>query len=1205
MKKRKMKRWLALTVAASLCVVGNPQQMTLAEQVNDSVDSVESTEEGNVFKVELDESGTIVSDNSSDLEHQNFTWDNATVYFVLTDRFNNADKSNDHSYGRGLQADGKTEVEGLDTYTNPGTFHGGDLKGLTEKVEEGYFNDLGVNAIWITAPYEQIHGYTSGNKMSNNANQYPDPAGGGFPYYSYHGYWTLDYTNIDDNMGDEQDFEDFVDSCHEHGIRVVMDVVMNHVGYTTMQDAVDYGFDGALVGDWKTYYYGNATFLMGGDPESINYWDKTSSAWSKWWGAGFVRADYPGYTAAGGDDTHSSLCGLPDVVTESSAAEVSTPPLLVTKWKQEGRYEQEQSELDDFFSSNGYKKQPRYYIIKWLSDWVREYGVDGFRCDTAKHVDLDAWSDLKTVCVDALKEWRTNNPDKPGADWTDDFWMTGECWGHGMSKSPYHTSGGFDSMINFGFPKNGTPSNMEGTYSAYAAINDDPEWNTLSYINSHDDNESAKVTWNITTQQMKDNGTCLLLSPGGAQIYYGNEINRGLGWTDFFTGTDYLDQRFRTDMDWNNYDKDCLAHWQKVGQFRNKHLSVGGGQHEMLSESPYTFSRTYHLEEDDEDKVVCSLPGKAGTYDISVGDIFEDGETITDYYSGEKYQVSGGSVSVTCDANGVILLEGSGIVKASVSIKSTVKTEKYSAETFDVTLKANKADDTYYSIDGGEKVAYNTGDVITLGKGTAYGEKTTVTVTGVSQDDGSELQKTVTYQRIDEPEVRDSELCVKTKKSDFSTAPNIWLYSNDAAETCLVSTKWPGDTMEEDPDDPEYWTYTVSGYEEEARVILISGSWRSKGEEVPGDVVQGAVCYSKSTGEFEELPSGEPGKVTINYVDQDGNELKSIYRVGVVGKKYTTYPAIIEGYTLVEEPDNATGVFEKSSEVTYVYAQGGDVVKTPTPKVTDTPSPEDDNKETEAPSSEQPKETDKVEETKEPTNSKTPSTGTPKPSSSVATSTPNPTSSVQPSNTPSATASTISNGGIVNSGSSNGTNAEELAVTITTNKASAQMVKTPITISAQATGGSGNYNYLIYVTNTSTKKVTQLQNFYSSNQKVVWKPTTAGTYKITVTAKDTATEKTVSQNASFKITKTKFTYNSFTVKASGKKIKMSASVTPGSGSIKYKYVIRQGNKTVKNYGYSSKGTRSYKVKKSGVYKVTMYAKDKIATVYVTKKIKVK
>ena len=95
-----MKRWLALTVAVSLCASGNSQQITLAKEVSNDTKSVVTTDEGNVFKVELDESGKIVSDNASDLEHRSFSWDNATVYFVLTDRFKNADKSNDHSYGR-------------------------------------------------------------------------------------------------------------------------------------------------------------------------------------------------------------------------------------------------------------------------------------------------------------------------------------------------------------------------------------------------------------------------------------------------------------------------------------------------------------------------------------------------------------------------------------------------------------------------------------------------------------------------------------------------------------------------------------------------------------------------------------------------------------------------------------------------------------------------------------------------------------------------------------------------------------------------------------------------------------------------------------------------------------------------------------------------------------------------------------------------
>lgn len=1210
-----MKQWMALTLAASLCVVGNPQQITLAEQVNNKTESVESTDKGNVFKVELDANGNIVADNSSELEKQAFSWDNCTVYFVLTDRFKNGNPSNDHSYGRGLQADGKTPVEGLDSPNNPGTWHGGDLEGLTEKVEDGYFTDLGVNAIWITAPYEQIHGYTSGNKIGDDQQTYPDPDKGGFPYYAYHGYWALDYTNIDANMGDADDFAKFVNSCHERGIRVVMDIVMNHVGYITMQDAIDYGLTDALKDStvkWKDYYYGNSTFLMGGKPESENFWITDSTAWAGWWGPGFVRADYPGYTAAGGDDYHSSLSGLPDVMTESGASEVPTPPLMVTKWKEEGRLDQEQKELDDFFSTTGYKKQPRYYIIKWLTDYVREYGVDGFRCDTAKHVDLDAWNDLKVEADKALKEWRKNNPDKAGAQWTDDFWMTGEQWGRGVGIDSYYTAGGFDSMINFQFNKSGKPDSMEGTYSSYAAdINSNPDFNVLSYVTSHDDGDSTMGVWKSSSTEMINQGTCLLLAPGGVQIYYGNEMNRGLGWTTedgWFGDKQYQDQRFRTDMPWDSYDKQCLAHWQKVGQFRNKHLSVGAGQHEMLSESPYTFSRTYNLEEDDEDKVVCALPGKAGTYDVSVGDVFEDGETITDFYSGEKYEVSGGSVSATCDANGVILLEGSGIVKASVNAKTKNKAATYSSDTIDITLKANKAKDTYYQINDGAKKEFKADDVITIGGDTAYEEKTTLTLTGISEDDGSELTKEITYQRSKEPTVTDGVFCVKVKKSDFSTAPNIYVYSNDSEET-EYDGAWPGPVMTED-EDSEYWSYSSEKITGDACIILslgatgnTGGTWRSTPDKAKGLVVEGSMVYDKTANDLSELPSGDPGKVIINYVDQDGNELKSIYRVGVVGKKYTTYPASIDGYRLVEEPDNASGVFEAESEVTYVYAKGDEVIKTQPPKITDTPDVEDEDKKTDTPASEKPQETEEAKKTKEPTNSSAP-IGTPKPTASapVKTNKPTATSTAKPNNTSSP--NTISDGGISNS-SNVSDGAIKFDVTITTNKASAQMAGTPITINAQATGGSGDYNYLIYVTNISTKKVTQLQNFYSSNHKVIWKPTKAGNYKITVTAKDLAKNQTVTNNVSFKITKTKFTYNSFTVKAVGKKIKMSASVTPASGSIKYKYIIRKGNKKVKSYGYSKKGTKSYKVKKSGIYRVTMYAKDKTATVYVTKKVRVK
>jgi alpha-amylase len=71
-----------------------------------------------------------------------FSWDNATVYFVVTDRFNNGNTSNDQSYGRGKDGNGNAYA-----FDQVGSFYGGDIPGLNQKITEGYFDNLGVNAI--------------------------------------------------------------------------------------------------------------------------------------------------------------------------------------------------------------------------------------------------------------------------------------------------------------------------------------------------------------------------------------------------------------------------------------------------------------------------------------------------------------------------------------------------------------------------------------------------------------------------------------------------------------------------------------------------------------------------------------------------------------------------------------------------------------------------------------------------------------------------------------------------------------------------------------------------------------------------------------------------------------------------------------------------------------------------------------------------
>ena len=139
-----------------------------------------------------------------------FIWENATVYFMLTDRFNNGDPMNDTPLGR-KQDGGPLR-----------SFMGGDLKGITMKIEEGYFEDLGVNVLWITPPIEQIHSFT-------------DEGWG--KTYGYHGYWARDWTNIDPNYGTMDELKEMVDKAHKRGIRVLLDVVLNHTGPVTPKDS--------------------------------------------------------------------------------------------------------------------------------------------------------------------------------------------------------------------------------------------------------------------------------------------------------------------------------------------------------------------------------------------------------------------------------------------------------------------------------------------------------------------------------------------------------------------------------------------------------------------------------------------------------------------------------------------------------------------------------------------------------------------------------------------------------------------------------------------------------------------------------------------------------------------------------------------------------------------------------------------------------
>ena len=518
--------------------------------------------------------------------------ENPIVYFVMTDRFCNGNPANDQSYGRQREATPKADV---------GTFHGGDLKGLTLKLKEGWFKELGVNALWITAPYEQIHGWVQGGQKE-------------FKHYAYHGYYALDYTVLDRNMGTPEELRELVDAAHSQGIRILFDIVLNHPGYLDIQSAKDFKVD-VLWPDWDK----DSNLLR----NYHNYIDYNSFKFGDWWGRPWVRAGLPGYIDGGRDDLTMQLAYLPDFRTES-AEFVKLPKFL--------------KEKPDTRAVDLPNTTVRGYLIKWLTDWVREFGIDGFRADTVKHVETQAWAQLKDEAVKALAEFKVKNPTRKIDDAP--FWMVGEFWGVGPTRHKL-TGFGFDAMINFDFQHQESAfAKPEKLFRSYAQAQAGKPIHMLNYLSSHD-------TELFERDRLIEGGTALLLAPGGVQIFYGDETARPLGPAP---RTDQQ-QATRSDMNWASPDTKVLAHWRKLGTFRARHRALASGEHKQMSEAPYTFSR---VEATSGDRVVVALDAK-GQVSLTVAGVFEDGQTLRDAYTGRTALVSGGKV--TLQAEQFVLLE--------------------------------------------------------------------------------------------------------------------------------------------------------------------------------------------------------------------------------------------------------------------------------------------------------------------------------------------------------------------------------------------------------------------------------------------------------------------------------------------------------------------------------------------------------------------
>jgi alpha-amylase len=515
-------------------------------------------------------------------------WNSATVYFLLTDRFQNGDSINDHALGR---AQNGAVLR---------SFQGGDLAGVRQKIEEGYFDSLGVNAIWMTPFLEQIHGSLEEGTGKT---------------YGYHGYWTRDWTAVDPALGAKDDLRAVVDAAHRHGIRVLMDAVINHTGAMTRQD-----------------------------PPWPDDWVRTGP-----------NCSYRDYTTT---VDCTLVATLPDLRTERDDP-VALPPALLEKWQREGRRDRELAELAAFFRRTGYPRAPRYYLIKWLTDWVREFGFDGYRVDTAKHFGERVSAELKREAEEALADWRQAH----SAQVLDGlpFYMMGEVYGWEPSQGRGYDFGdrsvdyfahGYDGLINFGFKRDAAGS-LDGLFTGYSAMLDEGTLRgvaILNYVSSHDDGSP----YDVNRKDPFGAGTRLLLAPGGAQIYYGDELARPLR----VAGAEG-DANLRSFMNWGDLERggitaEALKHWRKVGRFRRAHPAVGAGVHRTLQAKPYIFSRS--LETGSRvDRVLVAMDQGEGAKTIPVFGVFPDGTELVDAYSGVRGTVRKGTVSLTT-GSGLVLL---------------------------------------------------------------------------------------------------------------------------------------------------------------------------------------------------------------------------------------------------------------------------------------------------------------------------------------------------------------------------------------------------------------------------------------------------------------------------------------------------------------------------------------------------------------------
>ncbi len=280
------------------------------------------------------------------------TPDQEVVYFVLPDRFENGDPKNDKG---GLKGDRLST--GYDP-TAKGFYHGGDLKGLTSRLD--YIQGLGATAIWFAPIFKNKP--VQGPKGDESA--------------GYHGYWVTDFTQVDPHFGTNADFKAFVDAAHARGMKVYMDIIANHTADVIRYregDAASYAYRGKA-----DYPFSRKGGLKGAaiNPGFNGDADFSPENWAKLTDPTFAYTPY----VPKGEETVKVPAWLNDPIHYHNRGD--------TNWVGESSLYGDFVGLDDLATEN-----PRVVqgMIEIYASWIERFGIDGYRIDTARHVNPEFW----------------------------------------------------------------------------------------------------------------------------------------------------------------------------------------------------------------------------------------------------------------------------------------------------------------------------------------------------------------------------------------------------------------------------------------------------------------------------------------------------------------------------------------------------------------------------------------------------------------------------------------------------------------------------------------------------------------------------------------------------------------------------------------------------------------------------------------------